>query len=108
MYAGSCSIDDVAWYNDNAGATTHPVATKAPNELGLFDMSGNVFEYCQDNYVQYYPSEPQLNPLVTDDINTIVIRGGSIDYGTEYCRTARRWGDDPTSKWKDQGMRLAL
>lgn len=109
-YAGSGNVDEVAWYSDNASSTTHPVANKAPNELGIFDMSGNVYEYCQDFFSGNadYPSEPQVNPTGPETGDNIVIRGGSIGYGTDYCRNARRWGDAPTSRWNDQGLRLAL
>ena len=109
MYAGGNSVDDVAWYNSNAGGTTHCVGGKAPNELGLFDMSGNVYEYCQDRYTgQQYDGLPEVNPTGPTTGENFVIRGGSIAYGTDYCRVARRWGDAPTSRWNDQGLRLAL
>ena len=109
-YAGSIIIEDVAWFVDNSGGTTHPVGTKAPNELGLYDMSGNIYEYCQDmcDGTYGYPSEPQSNPTGTDTGYTRIIRGGSIDWSEDYCRVARRWSDSPDSKWKDQGLRLAL
>ena len=110
MYAGSNTLDDVAWYNANAAGTTHPVGTKAPNELGIYDMSGNVYEYCLDfSDGNPYPSaDHQYNPTGVLTGNGRIIRGGSIDYGSDNCRIARRWGDDPNSRWKDQGLRLAL
>ena len=60
-YSGSDCIDDVAWYVDNSGSKTHPVATKLPNELGIYDMSGNVDEWCNDWY-GYYSRGAQTNP----------------------------------------------
>ena len=109
-FAGSSIIDEVAWYNANAGGTTHPVGSKAPNELGIYDMSGNVYEYCYDWFTGYgYPSsDNQINPTGPETGDNRVIRGGSIDYGDDNCRAARRWGDSPDGKWKDQGLRLAL
>ena len=107
MYAGSNFIDDVAWYIENANSTTHPVGTKKPNELGIYDMSGNIYEYCQCGYADY-PSEPQFNPTGPETDTSRIIRGGSIDYADDYCRISRRWYDYPNSKWKDQGLRLAL
>ena len=110
MYSGSNTLDDVAWYSSNAASTTHPVASLAPNELGIYDMSGNVYEYCQDKSsgTANYPSEPQVNPTGPETGNNIIIRGGSIDYVNDYCRNARRWNDLTDAKWKDQGLRLAL
>ena len=109
-FAGSCNIDEVAWYNSNAEGTTHPVGTKAPNELGIYDMSGNIYEYCQDRIDNdfAYPSEPQVNPTGQETGDSRIIRGGSIDYGDDNCRVARRWGDATYARWKDQGLRLAL
>ena len=111
-FSGSNVLDNVAWYNENADGTTHPVGTKAPNELGIYDMSGNVFEWCQDWYgFSAYTIDGQVNPTgptEEDSNNCRVIRGGSIDYGELYCRCSRRWSDEPVSRWKDQGLRLAL
>ena len=110
-FAGSFNIDEVAWYNSNAEGTTHPVGTKAPNELGIYDMSGNIYEYCQDRHdgsTYIYPSEPQINPTGPQQGDCVVIRGGSIDYSDDNCRVARRWSDASYAKWKDQGLRLAL
>ena len=96
MYAGSNTINNVAWYNDNASLTTHHVAGKFPNELGIFDMSGNIYEYCHDMWTSNgYSSEPQVNPTGPETGTGRIIRGGSIDYNSEYCRNAYRWGDSP-------------
>ncbi len=75
-YSGSNNIDEVAWYESNSGETTHPVATKKANELGLYDMSGNVYERCSDWY-DCYQSSPQINPSGPSEGRSRVIRGGS-------------------------------
>ena len=80
-FAGSNNVDDVAWYEDNSGNSTHAVATKAPNELGLYDMSGNVKEWCNDWYGSY-SSDDQTNPTgpsEPNERNERVTRGG--DWG---------------------------
>ena len=105
-YAGSNNIDDVAWYTDNSNSNTHPVATKAPNELGLYDMSGNVYEWCQDKY-GYYSGDSQTNPTgsVSDSYRTH--RGGGWYDIPKYCRVSVRFHADPTHKEYVLGLRLA-
>ena len=79
MYAGSDDIDEVAWYRDNSDNTLHPVGTKAPNELGLYDMTGNAHEWVQD-YWHSYPYVPQTDPCEWESATQtrVIIRGGSI------------------------------
>ncbi len=106
-YAGSNIIDDVAWYSGNSGSTTHPVATKTPNELGLYDMSGNVYEWCQDWY-GYYSSDAQTNPTGPTSGSNRVLRGGSWGSGARYCRVSDRGHSTPASTGYNLGLRLAL
>lgn len=94
-YSGSNDIDEVAWYKENSNGTSHPVATKKPNELGIYDMSGNVKEWCQDILADY-SSDYQINPkraaIDTDLFKTThnILRGGGYYSSEEYCRIATR------------------
>ena len=94
-YSGSNTLGDVAWYNDNSSITTHPVGMKSPNELGLYDMSGNVNEWCQDEYWEY-SSSPQIRPLGEAVLNAFnmrddnVYRGGSWKGSPKDCRVSSR------------------
>ena len=83
-YSGSNYIDNVAWYDGNSGKKTHPVATKSANELGIYDMSGNVFEWCADRYGDY-SSGAQTNPKGPYDGSYRVFRGGGWDINVRYC-----------------------
>ena len=106
-YAGSNTIDDVAWYASNSGGQTHPVATKQPNELGLYDMSGNVCELCQDSYGSY-SSTAQTNPTGPDTGSLRVHRGGSWKYNPTVCRVAHRGNFTTMDRSTFIGFRLAL
>ena len=106
-YSGSNYIDNVAWYRDNSGKKTHPVATKLPNELGIYDMTGSVLEWCSDWYGDY-SSGAQTNPKGPYDGSGRVVRDGSWDYDVRRCRSSIRGNYDPPLRIDDLGLRLAL
>ena len=106
-YAGSNDVGDVAWYDGNSGMETHPVATNAPNELGLYDMSGNVWEWCQDWYGNY-SSDAQTNPTGPDSGSRRVTRGGCWGYIAWASRVSKRNDSSPTLQSYYFGLRLAI
>ncbi len=105
-YAGSDDFDSVAWYCNNSGNVTHEVKGKAPNELGLYDMSGNVDEWCNDSW-EKYTEMPQTNPKFADSHDKKVRRGGGcLDFPT-HLRVSDRRGCS-SKMWNfDIGLRLA-
>lgn len=99
-YSGSNTIGDVAWYTSNSSDKTHPVAQKAPNELGIYDMSGNVFEWTADYYSTNYSSARNSSLRVN--------RGGGWGSTATNCRVALRSGRTPSNRYYYVGLRLAL
>ena len=109
LYSGSNNLDDVAWYGENSGEYPHVVGTKWPNELGIYDMSGNVWEWCQDRYSRsYYSRSPKTNPSGPTKGSSWVLRGGSymvMGY-SGHCQVSNRFHGSVRSS--DYGFRLAM
>jgi len=107
-YSGSDDLASVAWYSGNSKDSTHDIGTTHPNELGLYDMSGNVKEWCQDVYKKYGKTA-QTNPMGPSNGETRVIRGGDWRCSEKSCRVAiRDYSDSPTSGNSHIGLRLAF
>lgn len=106
-YSGSDDVDEVAWYESNSDWKTHPVGTKKPNELGIYDMSGNIWEWCSDWMGAYQPEE-QTNPVGSAYGTHRVMRGGSWTYDPSFCRVSRRNYISNVIHASNCGLRLAM
>ncbi len=106
-YAGSDTLDDVAWWAGNAKGTTHPVGSQRGNAWGLHDFSGNVWEWVWDRYQSDYQQLPRIDPMGAESGSDRVIRGGSWDIDAQIARVAFRFDDEPGYRDASRGFRLA-
>ena len=107
QYSGGDELSEVAWFVGNSGDRTHAVGTKIANELSIYDMSGNVCEWCSDNYVAY-SSDSQVNPSSSGSGANRSFRGGSWINRNRKCRVSNRFSVDFNNRYDGLGLRLAL
>ncbi|MBO4544474.1 MAG: formylglycine-generating enzyme family protein, partial [Verrucomicrobia bacterium] len=104
-------MDEVGWYKANGGSKTHPVGQKLPNAWGIYDMHGNVWEWCWDWYDESYPTDEVVDPAgpgLPGSDTSRVYRGGSWDMNAQSCRSALRGYDQPSHGGNQCGFRVVL
>ncbi|MEM7656339.1 MAG: formylglycine-generating enzyme family protein [Bacteroidota bacterium] len=109
-YAGSDELEEVGWYIRNSGEETHPVGQLLPNELGLYDLSGNVYEWCEDDWHDTYDGAPLDGSAWVDQpqrASLRVLRGGNWIFTARYCRVSNRYLYSPGYRYGIIGLRLA-
>jgi formylglycine-generating enzyme required for sulfatase activity len=111
-YSGGNTANNVAWYSGNNNVNGNPRGTKAvgkktENELGLYDMSGNVWEWCWDWHLNYYTSSDVTNPHGATSGSERILRGGSWDYEAPHCRVSNRGYNNPYFRYSGFGFRVA-
>ncbi|NJL76778.1 MAG: formylglycine-generating enzyme family protein [Saprospiraceae bacterium] len=107
-YAGSHNLKEVGWYKTNSHSETKPVGLKKANELGLYDMSGNVREWCADEWNDDFQNAPKDGSPAKGDNSEFVVRGGSWIFGANDCSVSVRDRDDSDGRDFDIGFRVSL
>ena len=107
-FSGTGNLDDMGWYADNSDERTHAVGTRSANAWGLYDMHGNVSEWCRDRYSPDYPEVGVLDPVGADEGNYRVVRGGSWSYFARSCRCAARSSFPVSYQLKQTGFRVVM
>ncbi|MDX1908388.1 MAG: formylglycine-generating enzyme family protein [Bacteroidia bacterium] len=110
LYAGSDNLNEIGWYKENSYGETHPVGQLAPNELGLYDLSGNVMEWCEDNWHDTYAGAPTDGSVWANGDqrdSPRVMRGGGWSFYARYCRVSHRNLGMPAGHLNYVGLRLA-